>query len=70
MLFEEATGDDSHEMQQITDIFSTINEKCSDVKSSDRCDNAFEFATCFDLVMESWYIGNDVSMSNELEKKN
>ena len=56
-------------MKQITEIFLTVDEKCNAGKSKDRCDNAFEFATCFDLVMESMFIGNDVSVSNELENK-
>lgn len=68
MLFEVADDNEDHAMKQISEIFSTINEKCSAGNGSDRCDNAYEFATCFDLVMESFYIGNDVAMSNELEK--
>lgn len=69
ILIEQAPDDDSHEIRQMTEIFLTVKEKCDTGRSNDRCDNAFEFATCFDLVMESMFIGNDVSVSNELENQ-
>lgn len=69
MLFEEADDNESQEIKLITDIFSKVNEKCSDDKTTDRCDHAYEFAKCFDRVIESLYPGNDFLISNDLENK-
>lgn len=51
ILVENIDDENSAEVAFFNNMINAINDECSKIRNPDRCDYAYEFAKCFDLVM-------------------